>query len=150
VYARIKINYYRRRCKTSLFGQSTRLSVPRSPVRRVDSGQNSKIRELKSTFEHIELSAKLLDYFLKSKKSNGEWVMSRVHQPCQTCSCVTSYTWVMSLISRYKSGVWHMNYYTRDWVLLPLFDTSCTNTHIYINPMICTFMYVYMYLCKYL
>ena len=38
--------------------------------RRFDSGKNSKHRELKSTFEHIELAAKLLDYFLRSNKSN--------------------------------------------------------------------------------
>jgi hypothetical protein len=57
-----------RQCKTSLAGQSARLFVPRSSF---DSGKNSKIRELESTFEHIELPAKLLDYFLRSNKSTS-------------------------------------------------------------------------------
>ena len=56
-----------RRCKTSLVGQRAGLSVPRSPVR---FRQNSKNREPKS-FEHTELRAKLLDYFLRSLKSNN-------------------------------------------------------------------------------
>ena len=34
------------------------------------SGKNNKNRELKSTFEYIELRAKLLDYFLRSNTSN--------------------------------------------------------------------------------
>jgi len=38
--------------------------------RRFDSGKNFKNRELKFIFEHIELPAKLLDYFLRSSKSN--------------------------------------------------------------------------------
>ena len=38
--------------------------------RRFDSCKNSKKSGLKSIFEHIELLAKLLDYFLRSSKSN--------------------------------------------------------------------------------
>ena len=41
-----------------------------SQGRRFDLGKNSKNRELESTFEHIELPAKLLDYFLRSDKGN--------------------------------------------------------------------------------
>ena len=37
---------------------------------RFDSSQSSKHRELKSTFENIELLAKLLDFFWRSDKSN--------------------------------------------------------------------------------
>ena len=58
-----------RRCKISLVGQSAGLFVPRSPVRFRQKLQK-KIRELKSTFIHIKLPAKLLDYFLRRNKSN--------------------------------------------------------------------------------
>ena len=57
-----------RRCKTSLLGESTGLSVPRSPVQFRQKLQ--KIENSKVTFEHIELRAKLPDYFLRSNKSN--------------------------------------------------------------------------------
>jgi len=57
-----------RRCKTSLVGQSAGPSIRLG--RRIDSGENPKNRELKSTFEHIKLLAKLLNYFLRRNKSN--------------------------------------------------------------------------------
>jgi len=52
---------------------------------RFDSGKIFKNREPKSTSEHIELSAKLLDYFLRSNTSNIN--------PCR-CSCVCMYVCV--------------------------------------------------------
>ena len=57
-----------RRCKTSLVGQSAGLSDPRSPVR--FRAKTPKLENLNFTFKHIELRAKLLDYFLWSNKSN--------------------------------------------------------------------------------
>jgi len=58
---------YPRRCKTSLV-QSAGLSVLRSPVRFQQKLQKSRTQKLK--FEHIELRVKLLNYFLRSNKSN--------------------------------------------------------------------------------
>jgi len=48
--------------------------------------KNSKHRELASTFEHIELPATLLDYFLRSNKSNiNQRCLTRHHrQPART------------------------------------------------------------------
>ena len=72
---------YPRRCRTSLLGQSAGLL---SRGRRFDSGKNSNNRELKSTFEHIELPAKQLDYFLRSNKSN-------MNLTCQKTSLLAVY-----------------------------------------------------------
>jgi len=52
--------------------------------RQFDSGKNSKNRELKSTFEYIMLPAKLLDYFLWSKKATT--IRRACHFTIWTCS----------------------------------------------------------------
>jgi len=68
-----------RLCKARLVGQSTGLSLFRG--RWFDSGKVFKNWELKSTFEHIELRAKLLNYCFRSNKSN-------IHQSLPCCETV--------------------------------------------------------------
>jgi len=60
-----------------------------------DSGKNSKNRELKSTFEHIELPAKPLNYFGPINKININqsnvhacYTHARTHIHTPTCTCL--------------------------------------------------------------
>jgi len=71
----------------------TRVRDCRSRGRLFASGKNSKNKTSKFTFEHIKLRAKLLDYFLRSNKSNINQSTSRVlvDRQCQHSRLVFKY-----------------------------------------------------------
>jgi len=91
--------------------------------------------------EHIELPAKLLDYFLRSNESNinqYEWVITRVNESCHTWTSHVTYQLVMPHMN--ESGHTWTSHVTKEWVISHM-NEPC---HIRMSPV--TYGWVMSYL----